>query len=144
MEVTNEQLINTALNIVGYMAAGVFWIMLYKTFSRAKQKTATNTVANEKNVSEKTTKTPGATDRSDKLKSTNQKLEFIKLGGTASKKPEITAVDTAPKSVPAAKNRNRAEVIRLAREMLSSQTPVDKIKQTLPISEGELAMIRDH
>jgi hypothetical protein len=37
--------------------------------------------------------------------------------------------------------RNRGEVIRLARQMLNSGTSGEKVKQLLPISEGELSVL---
>jgi hypothetical protein len=74
--------------------------------------------------------------------SSARRAEYVDLRNVKApdNRPQSTgrsAVDTQTRQ------RNRAEVMRLAREMLQSGTPRNNVRNLLPISEGELAMLEN-
>ena len=136
MEVSQDQLIGIALNALGYLAAGALWMVIYSFFKERKKAVAavSKPVKETVEAKEPETAAPPAREKTP--------VEFINLSRSTgtSGKPQATV----PASGPAEQNRrNRAEVIKMAQEMLKANVNSEKIKHTLPITEGELAMIKN-
>jgi hypothetical protein len=132
MDVLNDQLIDIGLNILGYLIAGALGMLVYSTFRRGDRAPAAVPV--EATPTEKNSE-PAPDKRS---------LEFVsfkptptaEIGeGTAPAEPSQPKVDRQRRA-------DRAEIVRLAREMIKAGTPETTIKRTLPISEGELALLQ--
>lgn len=137
MEVTQDQIIGVMLNVLGYLTAGALWTVIYSFFRgrRGAERPAVRTVP-------ATDEEPApAAQVSARPKS---RIEFVNFKGadTGRSRTDRT-VAPAEGTRPEANRRNRSEIIRLAREMLLDNTPDEKIKQTLPITDGELAMINN-
>ncbi|MEW6050498.1 MAG: hypothetical protein AB1644_05485 [Candidatus Zixiibacteriota bacterium] len=118
MGISNNQLIDIALNVAGSLAAGGLWLVI---FSALRKRRDTESVPRPAVNSSRPITTPPKGDQ--------RQAEFVNLRHS----PDA--------SKPSAFTRNRAEVIRIAREMLESGSTADKVKELLPISEGELAML---
>ena len=136
MEVTQDQLIGIALNALGYLAAGALWMVIYSFFKERKKAGVAVSEPVNLNREPKKASAAASTEREKAA------VEFISL--SPSDRPSEPRVRTAPAPGPTGQSRrNRAEVIRLAREMLKENVNSEKIKHTLPITEGELAMIKN-
>ncbi|MBN1211692.1 MAG: hypothetical protein JXA92_03870 [candidate division Zixibacteria bacterium] len=135
MEVSQDQLIGIALNALGYLAAGALWMVIYSFFKDRRKAGAA--------VNEPVRTTGGAQTSPETVSPAREKtpVEFINLSRSsgAADKP----VATSPATGAEQNRRNRAEVIKMAREMLKANISSEKIKHSLPITEGELAMIKN-
>lgn len=128
MEISQDFLIDLALNIGGYVLAGALSVLLYSIFMRKKNAPAPVP----------TTSVPPAETISADIEPPVQtrRIEFIRLGDKAEDEPKVsreTSTGTA--------RRDRAEIIRIARNMLKAGAPIDRIKRVLPVSESELALL---
>jgi hypothetical protein len=135
MEVSQDQLISLALNFVGYIAAGALWMVIFSFYrDRKKAGAAVRGPAAEPVVTKAVPET---------VKPAREKtnVEFVSLTRSTGQAAAAT-VDPAP-VVGGQNRRNRAEVIKMAQEMLKANVNSEKIKHTLPITEGELAMIKN-
>ncbi|PWB68696.1 hypothetical protein C3F09_11135 [candidate division GN15 bacterium] len=124
MGISQEILSEAALNVVGYLLAGALLTLLYSSLTnRGHKKVATQPAA-------QTAEKPATTGL--------RKVEFVDLRAVPaveSRPSNRTSIDTQ------SRQRNRAEVMRLAREMLASGTPRENVRNLLPISEGEIALL---
>jgi len=136
MEVSQDQLIGIALNALGYLAAGALWMVVYSFFKgRKKAGVAVSEPVKETGDA----KAPLAAASPAREKTPVEFINLSRSAGTAAR-----PVATSPVSGAAEQNRrNRAEVIKMAQEMLKANVTSEKIKHTLPITEGELAMIKN-
>ena len=131
MGISPELLSDAALNVAGYLLAGALLTLLYSTLThRTSRKNAPVTVSSAPQSPD----TPAT--------SSARRAEYVDLRNVKApdNRPQSTgrsAVDTQTRQ------RNRAEVMRLAREMLQSGTPRNNVRNLLPISEGELAMLEN-
>ncbi len=134
MEVSQQFLIDMALNIGGYVLAGLVSVVIYSLLHRHRQSTAAAEI------------TPAVTpERQPVLQPAgereNRRIEFIKLG----ERPTVAEDNSTPESLPQAgttgDRRNRTEIIRIARTMLKAGTSDDKIKRLIPISDAELSLL---
>jgi len=132
MDVLNDQLIDIGLNILGYLIAGALGMLVYSTFRRGDRAPAAAPV-------EATPTKENAEPRPDR-----RSLEFVSF--KQSPAAEISEVTLpAKRSQPGVDRQrrvDRAEIVRLAREMIKAGTPEATIRRTLPISEGELALLQ--
>jgi len=123
MGISQEILSDAALNVVGYLIAGALLTLLYSSFTnRSGKKTAAATANPAPGSGE--TPIPNGTRR----------VEFVDLRSVSTNRSAAESQN---------RQRNRAEVMRLAREMLQSGTPRDNVRNLLPISEGEMALLMD-
>ncbi len=138
MEVSQEQLLSIALNVLGYIAAGLFWMMLYSFFKDRKKlnMVASSTGKNAGNGERLIPKAPAYKG--------NTAVEFINLSASSQPDMHNPSAVLSDSDTREQVRRNRAEVIRLAREMLKANHTNENIKHTLPITEGELAMLKDN
>lgn len=134
MELSQQFLIDMALNVGGYVLAGALGIVIYSLFNRRKPAVAT--------VSDQSTSvTVDTAEPAPVRESSVRKLEFIKLGSI----PDVAATTARPavrevvKGV--AERRDRADIIRVARTMLKAGATHDKIKRVIPVSDAELSLL---
>jgi len=125
-----EVLTDTVLNLIGYVTAGALCTMAYSAATGKKRPTKAITTPSHSD-----TRTESA-----RSGSAQRKTEFVSLKSVST---GTGAASTASRGLTLQQQRNRAEVIRLAREMLISGTSRDNVRSLLPISDGELAMLTD-
>jgi hypothetical protein len=129
MDVRPEQLIDMGLTAAGLLAAGGFCAAVYSIFRRRRALTPRIVAA-----------APTATELSSKLVSKRRDdIEFISFGPSAS--PATEAPVAEPRRVEQSR-RNRAEIIRQARQMLERGATNRDITRSLAMSEGEVALLR--
>ena len=132
MDVINDRIVDVGLNALGYLIAGGLGMLLYSTGQQWRRRRAADpvvaTVAEDPNL-KPVTGEPG------------KNIEFVSFGA------EVPAdiVPSAPEvaRLPGTSHRNRREIIRLAREMLEAGTAGTQIRRTLPISQSELALLKN-
>ncbi len=129
---TTDIIIDLGLNVVGYLAAGVLSLVIYSIFRRDRQPAtpkAEPVAAGAK--SQKAQATGTAETPAPAAPSRGGKVQFVGFGERGEK--------------PAAGNdpmrRNRADVLRIAREMIRTGSSSAEIKAALPISDTELAVL---
>lgn len=140
MELSPQFLIDFSINLGGYILAAVLGGLLYRIINGnpkivpaavtenvpVKPVTVPESVVEEKPVAAKT------------------EMDFISFAQKtpANTKPVKNEIDdivaAPPKKNP---NRNRKEIIQLATKMLNANFTNDRIKELLPVSDGELALI---
>jgi hypothetical protein len=133
MEVSQNALIELGLSVAGYLAAGALWMVLYSLFTRS---------AGER-VVEPATEYPARTAVSESIGNAvreKRSLHYVDLRGSAPLKSEplTEAIDNQRLDQ---YRRNRGEVIRLAREMLKDGRSQQQVRDLLPITDGELALL---
>ncbi len=133
MEFSQDTLIDVGLSVAGYLAAGALWMVLYSLFTgRSNARVAAPALAGG-NSSASAGSAIGDAVRE------KRKLQYVDLrGSTAVASPAVAAPET-PRAEQ--QRRNRVQVIKLAREMLQDGRTQDQVRDLLPISEGELAML---
>lgn len=131
MELSREIIIDVLLNVSGYVAAGAFTMVLYSLFTGRNRSEANSTPA---------AKTPTEIEEPRESRPARAS-EFVSLSTSAPRRDLDTEERERLRSAATRYQRNRAEVIRIAREMLKSGTSRDNIRDLLPISDGELALL---
>jgi hypothetical protein len=125
MEFSPEMMTDIALNAVGYLAAGALSVVIYVLFTgrghRRDGQAVVPAPAFESDASHPNRSTGGG-----------RSVEFVRLS-------QQRREETTPAF--AERRRNRVEVIARARQMLDDGMPASKIKQSLPISDAELALL---
>ncbi len=131
MDVLNDQLIDIGLNVLGYLIAGALGMLVFSTF-RGNRRVP---VAVPAEVAPPQTPAPTASPG-------KRNLEFVSFRqDSPTARPEAPQpADTRPQ-IDRNKRSDRAEIVRLAREMIKAGAPGETIRRTLPISEGELALL---
>jgi uncharacterized protein (DUF58 family) len=136
MELSQDLMIDVALNAAGYIAAAGLALTVFSLFRRKNSATAAAVtspieaavVAGDR-PAPFVVKTPGS----------GPKMEFLKLSGDASTGADEPEPKTEVK--PDDGRRDRSEIIRVAREMLKAGATTDKITSILPISQAEVALL---
>jgi hypothetical protein len=130
MEVMQEQVIEVALNTAGYLVAGAFWLLLYTTWQNRRAH-ATQPVSEQNSQTEPSPvpSTPASARAG----------QFVDLSASTASASPNTA--TPGRDTDKGRRRNRAEVFALARTMLEKGETYQNIKQSMPISDGELALL---
>jgi hypothetical protein len=137
MDVFDDRFIDVGLNAVGYLAAGLLWTLVYSAFTR-KSRLAASTDPQAAVVSGSDAPLTTEASTSDE----RRRLEFVTF-----RQPKPPRQDADERNRPgtatetASRHRDKAEIIRLARQMLASGASEEKIKKTLPIGDGELALL---
>jgi hypothetical protein len=125
MELSNDQIINISLNIVGFLAAGGLMMLIAGAF-RNKKTTATVVTAEMRTAADSKISQPAAPPMTGKKAPT-----FVPLAGHDSTPP----VDTD-------RRRNRARILELAQQMIADGQSDERIVDLLPISQAELAVLK--
>jgi hypothetical protein len=130
MEISQDVMIDTALNAIGFLAAGGFMMVMFSLF-RGRRKPSVVHRTDPGRPDDQTSKVESAPREA-------HRIEFIKLDRDRER--------TVPthRSASDSYHRNRIEVIRLARKMIEAGAPADKVKSVLPISDAELALLTSH
>jgi hypothetical protein len=131
MELSREIIIDVLLNVAGYLTAGALCLVLYSLVTGRNRSVAQTAPA-------KLTQPVEPELRNGR---TTRKAEFVSFASTATVRDTDLEERDRLRSEVTRYQRNRAEVIRIAREMLKSGTSQDNIRNLLPISEGELALL---
>lgn len=136
MDISQELIIDVALNAAGYLTAALLSIVLYSIFIR--RNTSPGGIATQPAA-----EVPVPTTSEGSPRSTNSS-EFIKLGSESSQsgshfRPKST---TSPSTTSRAGRRDRSSIVEIATKMLKAGAGVDKIKDVLPISEAELSLLK--
>jgi len=127
---TTDIIIDLALNVIGYLAAGVLSLVIYSIFRRGDQPAAERVeraVAAGANATVAATETTAPTAH----QSRPGKVQFVGFG----ERTDSPATGHDPL------RRNRADVLRIAREMIRTGSTTAEIKATLPVSDTELALL---
>ena len=120
MEVNHQQLIEIGLNAVGFLAAAALWLLVYATWQSRHRATTPQAAADTPHG------TPGAATADHK-----PRIQYVDLKGVAAEQP-VTNPDG---------RRDRSQIYSLAKKMLAAGVPTENIKRTLPVSDGELALL---
>ncbi len=136
MEWSNEVLINLALNVVGYIAAGGLMLVLRSLVRRRRTEPSGTSL-------------PGCGAGRDiedrpRPKGARQSIEFVRLGETVQRGEPQTAETVRLRGIclpTTAARRDRVETIALARRLIKAGATAERIRSVLPISEGELALL---
>ena len=129
MDLSQQFLIDMALNVGGYLLAGALGIVIYSMFRRRKPAVAA--------VDERTGVDVESAEPTPVKENPTRKLEFIKLGTGPTSTPTAARQVTESRS----ERRDRADIIRVARTMLKAGATHDKIKRVIPVSDAELSLL---
>jgi hypothetical protein len=136
MELSQDLIIDVALNAAGYIAAAALALTVFSLFRKKNGATAAAATS--------PAEADGAVpDRSApisvKATRSGAKMEFLSL----SDKTSEDAGERRPKTEvrPEGDRRDRSEIIRVARGMLKAGATSEKITSILPISQAEVAML---
>lgn len=133
MDVVNDQMLDVGLTVLGYGVAGALGMVVYSMFHGRSRAGAGRRAVSSPGT---TTITPRPDNRS--------KVEFVDLSQCRSSTPRGEGSTPALRVSPGnTSGRDRTEIIRLVREMLKAGTPRETIKRTLPISDGEIALLQN-
>ena len=124
MEFSTDRIIDLGLNVAAYLAAGALWMVMYSLFKRRGRIVSDNSAAS---VSKKTSETAAAVEPT--------------LSTPAAKPGKVQFIGFGEKTTGDPHRRNRAEVLRLAREMIKDGATAGDIKSALPVSDVELAVL---
>jgi hypothetical protein len=131
MELSREIIIDVLLNVTGYLTAGALWLVLY-SLATGRNRAVAPATPKAKSL---------PVEPEPRESRFARKSEFVSFASAATTRdPDLEERDRL-RSAATLYQRNRAEVIRIAREMLKSGTSQDNIRNLLPISEGELALL---
>ncbi|MDX9856328.1 MAG: hypothetical protein RBT76_00895 [candidate division Zixibacteria bacterium] len=134
MEAYQEQLIDIALNVLGYLAGGAFWLVVYSAWRNRIAR------AHEREVGASAAQSPVTPAVSGALAAAAADAEFLDLRSV----PAVTNAANPGGRRPVAAagvRRNHREVFALARTMLEKGASTDAVKAAVPISDGELALL---
>jgi hypothetical protein len=133
MELSQDLIIEVALNAVGYIAAAGLVLTLLSLLRRTRSET-------EASPGSIATAAPdGPVAATDRKPAGASQLEFVKFSDNSSAGAEARKAENAEK--PDGSRRDRSEIIRVAREMLKAGATHEKITSILPISQAELALL---
>ena len=132
MELNTTLLIDVGLNVVGFLAAAALTMVMYAMFRRERRRAPESPA----------TMTPGrpaaTTDAAEPTASRPRTAagagQYLSFSGERSE-----AAGEKPGSLTL--RRNRAEVLRMARAMIQQGATDEQIKESLPVSDSELAVL---
>lgn len=167
MEFTNDQLIDAALNLTGYVAAVLFSLIIYSIYFGRKISNLEDAVrcaagwTESPGFSERSNERGAEVDPSGTHKSALRESRLNSdmgdsVGGSVdgsvadnrdTKRPEFLDLSASyqEQSYHGRADgfaRNRGEVIRLARKMLEAGNTADRVSDLLPISESEMRLVQ--
>ena len=129
MDVIDDRIIDVGLNVIGFIAAGLFWMVVYTAITRNRK--ARTVAGNDVQAS-----------LPDLAAAEKQKAEFIDLNSMPARYDSVNTIPSPAISANRADTRrDRLEIIQIAREMIKKGASDEKIRNALPISKGELALL---
>ncbi len=133
---STEQMIDIGLNFAGFMAAGILTALIYSLFT-GKQKRNISLAGPGLSLSD-----TGASMSMEKPISVRSRdFEFVDFKNER-RRPKADNKVPAPKGD--SRTRNRQEILRQAMEMLAQKKGSAEIRESLPITDGELAFIKQN
>ncbi len=134
MDISQEFIIDMALNVGGYLIAGAISVLIYSLFAGRR-----------KNVAVAQSSEPIAAEQqaiaSTVAETEKRRVEFIKLGHENATGSAPEGKSESMRETTSSDRRDRAEIIRIARGMLKAGATNERIKRVLPISEAELSLL---
>ena len=134
--ISPDQAIDVGLNIIGFLAAGALMMVVSSMLQRNRRTETIDEVAEK--PAEASTAAPKEADKPEEQ--SRSSVSFVSFGDKPNR-PETTPTDRSPRANVPSGRRNRAEVIRLAKEMIDARKSGEEIRKRLPITEAELAML---
>ena len=131
MEISQDVIIDTILNVAGFLATGGLVVMMYSMFRRPKKEPSWADEVNRQSSDASLNKPSDVTEG-------KRRIEFVRLnhGQEDPGPPPVVSSETY--------RRNRVDIIRLARKMVEAGAPAERVKAVLPISDAELALLTSH
>ena len=127
MEVTQTQLIEIALNGIGFLAAGALWALVVSVWQNRR-----HAISNSAGVGQATTEfSPSITPSAE----SERMMQFVPLLTDRHHPAQRPATQAGGR-------RNHAEIFAQAARLMAAGTSDEKIKLALPISDGELALMK--
>ena len=132
MEISNEMMIDVALNAAGFILAGVLTVLVYSMFGRKKKSAASTDIYS-------------AASGKDALASTHgqagARIEFIDFQskGNTVIKPAITSVNSASGS--SQFQKNRMEVFNQAKAMINGGKMTPEIRRNAVLTNSNLSIL---
>ena len=129
MDISSDFFVDMFLNLVGYLAAGALGVVVYPTLAQwLKRHFAAVAPLPVKSARANETASSAA--------------QFLRLGSPSieTRPARGATVAEAPRTT-ASDQRDRVDIIRIAREMLKAGADNKRIQQVLPVSEAELALL---
>ncbi len=136
MDVSQDQLIDLALNLIGFLAAGGLLMIVASMFGRRGNKQPVTDTAETPHTEAPVIPAAPAESEED-----NSDLQFINLSQSSATPEKETPAPEEQGPAGGVTRRNRSEIIRLAREMIEARRSTEEIAHSLPVSEAELAML---
>ncbi len=134
--ISPDRAIDVGLNVIGFLAAGALMMVVSSMFQRNRRTEMIDEVAVK--PTEASTAAPKEADKPKEQ--SRSSISFVSFGDKPNR-PERTATEKTQRANIAGGRRNRAEVIRLAKEMIDARKSGEEIRKRLPITEAELAML---
>ena len=131
MDVRPDQLIDVSLTAAEMLVAGLLGTLLYSLRGR-------RTHAHNKRI-DASTSLAVSTPNTAPARSGTSNIEFVSFGAPAGDRS--ARVDAAP-ALAEARRRNRADIIRQARQMIECGAATHDITRTLRLTDGEIALLR--
>lgn len=141
MELSQEFLIDMAINAAGYLLVGIISIVCYALMKKKK-----TTTAFEEVVTDEQTLMESLESQTHVSSSESKKVEFIAFG-QEQVQPEQAQHEIAQRKqrqenvIDTSGRMSRKEAINIAKKMLLAGATHEKIKRILPVSESELALL---
>lgn len=140
MDIPHEVIIEVALNIIGYLAAGALSILIYRNFARPKAGAVPRS-----NITLATPDQPDLRSESPSRTKDDINLEIVTFGSSPAEKLAASAnkptINRLRGRAASPAGRDRADIIRIAKEMMKAGATAEKIKGVIPISEAELSLL---
>ncbi len=139
MDISQALLIDTGLNMAGYILAALLTVRLYSMITNRKKKATTENKEILPNAEGMFTETENV------LNIESDKLEYVQLGKLNAAPNRNTAISAygndAVRDERSSTRRDRSEIIRVASQMLKAGASQEIIKSVLPVSDEELALL---
>lgn len=138
MELLESHWIDIALNMLSYLLAAGFTLTIYSLFQRKRPVVAEQGASDRMQAAEESNDhTPDPVTRANLSGSS-----FVSLRDDNIRSQEAPASPDASRATTERNHHDRRDIIRLARELAKAGTAPEIIKKTLPISDGELALLQ--
>ena len=136
MDVTMDQLIDTGLNMLGFLVAGGLMLVLLSIF---RPRTATPPASEASPELPTADETPA--DRSAATPVESTAMTFVSLAPPGPSDETTRPVSPATEEHNRDRRCRRADAIRLARDLIAAREPKGAIAEKLPLAEAELALL---
>lgn len=133
MELSQELMVDIALNVVGYLAAAGLAAIIFSLGRGNRTNTGSAAASSSNGVSYSEFGNP----ESVQMSGAPTFVQFGQFDKTSSDKTATAGGNKKPDN----SRRDRVSIVRTARMMLKAGASSEKIKRVLPISEAELAFL---